>query len=153
MDAIGGLFLSLRHLASAKNSHFLAISTETGYLFLRTAPALNIKPQVPPHVSCPGHNPRHRAIPLAPWALNEGKEVPTNKHLTSLSLPLPLSPSLCFFLSFFLPRASNRLPAGQLASELLYYFSISLSVCVSLHGMPRVGGVTGCCLGTAQLDL
>lgn len=87
---------SLRHLACAKNSHFLAISTETGYLFLLTALALNIKSQVPPHVSCPDHNPRHRAIPLAPQALNEGK---ASAHKQTPNIPLSLSVFLPLFLS------------------------------------------------------
>lgn len=45
------------------NSHFLGISTATGYLFLLTASVLYIKPLVPPHVSWIGHNQRHNPIP------------------------------------------------------------------------------------------
>lgn len=44
--------LLLRFPPCAKNSRFRATSTQTGYLFLLTAPTLNIKPQVPPWVSC-----------------------------------------------------------------------------------------------------
>lgn len=102
---------SLQHLACAKNSRFLAISTETGYLFLLTALALNIKSQVPPHVSCPDHNPRHEATPLAPQVLNEGK--------ASAHKQTPNTPSLCLSpsVSLFLQCASNRMWAGQIASE------------------------------------
>ena len=92
---------SLRHLECAKNSHFLAISTEAGYLFLLTAPALNIKSQVPPHVSCPDHNPRHRAIPLAHRALNKGK-ASGHKQTPYISLSLSLSLSLSIYLSLSL---------------------------------------------------
>lgn len=99
-----------------KNSHFLAISTETGYLFLLTAPALNIKPQVPPYVSCPGRNSRHRAIPLAPKALNEGK---ASTHKQTPNIPLSVS-----FLLLW-------------TAELLYS-SFSMS------GMPQIGGAWIC---------
>lgn len=125
----------LRHLACAKNSHFLAISTETGYLFLRTSPALNIKPQVPPHVSCPGHNPRHQAIPLAPWALNEGKEVPTNKHLTSLSLCLSSS----------VPVLLTGCKQASLHLNYCIFFRFSPSICFSMECPEWVG--FGCLFG------
>lgn len=90
------------------NSHFLAISTETGYLFLLTAPVLNIKPQVPPHVSCPGHNPRHQAIPPAPGALDEGR-ASAHKQTPSIS---SLSPS----------SAPNRPCIGQTAAQIFSNF-------------------------------
>lgn len=63
----------LLRISRAANSHLVAKPTNAGYLFLLTAPALNMKSQVPLHVSCPDHNPRHQAIPLASCALNEGK--------------------------------------------------------------------------------
>ncbi len=112
---------SLRHLTCAKNSHFLAISTEAGYLFLLTAPALNIKSQVPPHVSCPDHNPRHQAIPLAPpQVLNKGKASACKQTPNT-----PFSPSFSLFLSF-----SNVPLTGPTASELLCFFPVFLSVCL-----------------------
>lgn len=72
-----------------KYSHFLAISTETGYLFLLTASTLYIKPQVPPRVSCPGRNLRHGAGPLASTPVN------SSAHKQTPDIPLSVLPRLC----------------------------------------------------------
>lgn len=83
-------------LLCAKNSHFPATSTETGYLFLLTTLTLNIKPQVPPHVSCPGRNPRHPASPLALRAANEGE---ASRHKQTPNILLSFSARPCVFAS------------------------------------------------------
>lgn len=70
-------------------------------------------------------------IKLFPWQLRlwmRGKQVPTNKHLTSLSLSV----------SFFLQCVSNRLWAAKLQLYPFFQFSFVLA-CSS--GMPQVGGV------------
>lgn len=111
-------------------SHFLAKSTDAGYLFLLTTHALHIKSQVPLRVSCPDHNQRHQAIPLAHQAMNKRK-TSVGKHLT-----------LTFFHSIF---SSTWLEQAEIRQIKLHpndcIFPISLSICLSLPGMSTVGGV------------
>lgn len=82
---------SLPHLACAKYSHFLGISTETGYLFLLTAPTLNNVTSSSP-CFLPMPQPTSSSYSLGTSGSVRPKQVPTNKHLTS--------PSLCLFLCF-----------------------------------------------------